>query len=83
MTRKLQEKPRTEEALTSAPLAGIMAAAVDPRDPWAAIKSLREGMKAIRKRGEEPTARFLQGMGNDGTIADVADSRMLVLGYDV
>ena len=83
MTRKLQEKPRTEEALAPAPLAGIMAAPVDPRDPWAAIKSLRAGMKAIRKSGDEPQARFLQGMGVDGTIAEVADSRMLVLGYDV
>ena len=80
-TSKIEAAPRPQ-ATEIAP-DGLLAAVVSD-DPWGAIRSLRAGMKSMRKDGAKPRARFLQAMRQDGSMAGQAGgAHMLVLGFDL
>jgi hypothetical protein len=60
---------------------GILTAHVVPGHTWDAVRALRDGIREVRRSGNDPHLEFLYGIAEDGRLTNVASAAVIVLGY--
>jgi hypothetical protein len=62
---------------------GLLVAPIGARGRWAALRSLRAGMAALRKAGGHPVLDFVLALSEDGRPVPgrSPDASLFVLGY--
>lgn len=64
---------------------GLLVAPIGTRGRWAALRSLRAGMAALRDAGEQPVLHFVMALSEDGRLVSgrSPDASIFVLAYRV
>ncbi|MGH2722898.1 MAG: hypothetical protein ACRDI0_01315 [Actinomycetota bacterium] len=62
---------------------GLLVAPIGPRGRWAALRSLRAGMAALRDGGGRPALHFVLALSEDGRVVPgrSPDASLFVLAY--